>query len=161
MVGWTTKLWKIIDHWPFVTAALVVFCSLFLGGCLETRITSPYTGEQVTESQLQQEVDAERQKIYDEAATYEVSITNSVKALEKLTVKDETVIAKGQEALTALQEKRERNKNLITSLFGLIPPGPWSDSIPMLQNLLLGGLGLDTVRKSLVIRKMKNGSTPA
>lgn len=155
----TTRFWKVIDHNPALTLALIA--SFILSGCdFRGKTISPFTGEQATAEQIKMQAESQLDLLGVQRTHLTKTIAEATVALGALSDQEEVIVTRGQDAIKVADEKTEQITGWLTSLgtlLGNTVPGLPPGSIPL---LLGGALGLDRVRTGLQIRKIKkNGQS--
>ncbi len=156
----TTKFWKLIDHNPALTVAIVL--TVVMSGCdFAGKTTSPFTGQQATAEEIKLQAEAKLDSLGVQRTMLTKTIADATISLGMIGADEEVVVTRGQDAITVAEEKTERTnawlKGLGTLLGNSIPGLP-PGTIPMLFG---GALGLDRVRTGLQIRKIKRNGTTA
>lgn len=166
-----SKVWTWIDYNRYTALAFALAgITLFLASCdiLEPKVNSPFTGERVTRTELDQQVIS-----YSRGAEATISaIQSEANAKVDAIVKDAS--AKGEMvpiAYSELDRQVDIRKQILAAIGGAIPPGlPGGQLIGLALTLGAGGLlgrqdnrRKDVVieKKDLVIEKLKaSGSSP-
>ena len=158
---WTTRLFKVFEHNPFVTLAVIglVVAQLWISGC-NARVQSSVTGKNSTAEEIRAATAGATEAIEDRAAEVRSEIaviTGNLQArvaeLESLGGKADRLIETANGEIEIANAKTEEANRLLQTIGGLvqtyvpgIPPEAWATIIR------IGGIG-DSVRKRYVIRK--------
>ncbi len=150
----TTRFWKLIDHNPAVTLAIVA--SIGLSGCdFQGKTVSPFTGEPATAAQIKVQAEAQLDQINVTRTHLTSTISEATVSLGALSDQEDVIVTRGQDAIKVADEKTEQTVGWLKGLSTLIGnsiPGLPPGTLPMLFG---GAMGLDRIRTGLQIRKIK------
>lgn len=156
MINATTKVFKFLEHNPFVTVAAVLAIAISLLGPVgcQGKVASPFSGEQATADVIKHEAEVVLRNIGEERRVISAGIDAGIVALGALDDDEDDTLDRANVAIAGANAETERRgalgKMLLDAFMMSTPMGPLG---PILSPLLLGGLGLDRVRTGLVVRK--------
>ena len=158
IVDWTTRITKFVDKNIFTMLALVACLGIF--GCesfFPAKTASPLDSKQVSFAQLQAQANQYLESTEEAIALHLSEAQRHNEAAVTLGERADQKVEQFQLASEELNKKREQRWSIVKALADLA--GPYGTMA--MGFLAAGGFGADNLRKNLVIRRLKNGTTPA
>ena len=168
----TTRLWKLVDHSPFLSIALVatIVGVMMVQGCSwEGTATDPFTGEVATAIAIKNSTEDELGRLSDTRDTLILQMQQIQVALGAVADDEDEALRRGNDAIEAANLETEKRGALVDGLVNLaggqIPGFGWliAGGASM---AITGGLGLDRARVGGVakrrgrrIEELENGKT--